>query len=170
MFQVMALAMGFRHHESTYFLPMSAGFLFMVLPNVLLQAQGTPTPEARELFVSAPLEDEAALLRGGVKGLLLAWIGLPALALLGLQVCIAGPGVLPRCVLALELSIAAALVFTRFFQLGVPFSRPIRTGGTGAANFGIILLMGFAFGILVGIHALFCLHPLALGAGIVASA
>lgn len=170
MFQVMALGMGFSRHQSGFFLPMSAGFLFMVLPNVLLQSQGTPTPEARELFVSSPVEDEAALLSGGVKALLLAWVGLPALVLFGVQMCVAGPGALPRSLLALELSFVAALVFTRFFQLGVPFSQPIRTGATGAANLGIVLLMGFAFGILVGIHKLLTLHPLALGTGIAALA
>jgi hypothetical protein len=149
---------------------MSAGLLFMTLPHVLLQAQGTPTPEARELFVSTPVEDEAALLRGGVKALLLGWIGLPSLALFGVQVCISGPGVLPRSLLALELAFAAALVFTRFFRLGVPFSQPIRTGATGAANLGIIMLMGIAFAILLLIHWLLSMHPLALGAGIVALA
>ena len=170
MFQVMALGMGFSWRERGLFLPMSAGFLFLVLPNVLLQSQGTAAPESRELFLSAPLEDEAALLRGGVKALLLGWIGLPALVLFGIQMCIAGPRALPQSLLALELSFAAALIFTRFFQLGVPFSRPIRTGSASTANLGIILTMGFALGILVLIHWLLALHPLSLGTGIVALA
>ena len=72
MFQVMTLGAGFRLRSGLgTFLPISAGLLFLALPNILLQSQGTPAVEARELFTSVPLESEAALLRGGVKALLL---------------------------------------------------------------------------------------------------
>jgi hypothetical protein len=169
MFQVMSLGMGFGlRRDVGMFLTFSAGFLFMVLPNVLLQSQGTPAPDARELFASAPLENENALLRGGVKALLLQWIGLPALVVFGVQFLVVGPGVLPRSVLAFELAFAATLVFTRLFRLGVPFTQPIRVGSSGTANLGIILVMGLGMGILFGVHRLLSMHPLALGAGIAA--
>ncbi len=167
MFQVMSLSAAFGlQRDVGYFIPASAAFLFLALPNILLQSQGTPVLEAREMFASAPLESEAALLRGGVKALLLQWVGLPALVLFIVQLWVAGPGALPRSVLAFELSFAATLVFTRFFRLGVPFTQAIRVGSAGAANLGVIMVMGFGIAILVGLHVLLSLHPLALGAGI----
>lgn len=169
MFQVMSLGMGLGlRRDLGMFIGFSAAFLFLVLPNVLLQSQGTPVQGANELFASAPLANQDGLLRGGVKSLLLQWIGLSALILFGVQLCIAGPGALPRSVLAFELAFAATLAFTRFFRLGVPFTQPLRVGSAGSANLGMIVLMGFGIVILVGIHRLLSLHPLALGTGIVA--
>jgi hypothetical protein len=52
----------------------------------------------------------------------------------------------------------------------VPFTRSIRVGETGAANFGLIFLMGLGVAGLVGAHTLLCLHPIALWSGIVVSA
>jgi hypothetical protein len=150
------------------FIAFSAAFLFLALPNVLLQSQGTPVPGANELFSSAPLANQDGLLRGGVKALLLQWIGLPALVLFGVQLCVVGPGGLPRSVLAFELAFAATLAFTRLFRLGVPFTQVLRVGSAGSANLGMILVMGFAIVLVVGVHYLLSLHPLALGLGIVA--
>jgi hypothetical protein len=167
MFQVMALASGFgAHRELTFALPGSAGFLFLALPNVLLQSQGTSSPEARELFANAPLEDEASILRGSVKALLAQWIGLPALGIFVLQLCIAGPGALPRIVLAFELA-AATLIFTR---LPDRLTQADRVGAASTANLGIILVMGFGLGILVGVHALLARLAVTLYGGIVALA
>lgn len=167
MFQVMSLGMGLGlRRDLGMFVAFSAAFLFMALPNVLLQSQGTPAPDAGELFARAPLASEHALLRGAVRALLLQWIGLSALVLFVLQLSVAGPGALPRSVLAFELSFAAALVFTRFFGLDLPFTRPIRVGSAGAANLGIIMMMGLGIVLLIGVHRLLSPHPLALGTGI----
>lgn len=169
MFQAMSLGIGLgRHRELAMFVPMSAGFLFLVLPNVLMQAQGTPTPEARGLFASAPLADDEALRRGGLKALLVQWVGGPAVLVLCLQLFVAGAEALPRIVLALELAFVGALFFARRYELRVPFTQPIRVGETGAANFALILLSGFALMVLAGVHWALSRHPLALAAGIVA--
>jgi hypothetical protein len=122
------------------------------------------------LFTTAPLTDETAFLRGGVKALLAQWVGLPAFAIFLIQLWAAGPEALPRIVLAFELAFAAALFFTRLFQLGVPFTRTIRFGETGAGNFGLVLMMGLGLGVIVVTHIALCLHPIALGSGIVACA
>jgi hypothetical protein len=170
MFQMMTLGAGFGlRRDLAYLLPASAGFLFMILPNVLLQSQGTPVPEARALFETLPLESEKAFLRGGVKALLAQWIGVPAVVLFAIQLWAAGPRALPRIVLAFALALAAALLFTRLFRLGVPFTQPIRVGEAGVANLGIILLMGLGMGALVGVHVALSLHALSLAGGIAGS-
>jgi hypothetical protein len=171
MFQAMALGAGFGlERELRIFVPLSAGFLFLALPNVLLQSQSTAVPEARALFRAAPLAREATFLRGGVKALLLQWVGVPAVALLAIQLWVAGPGALPRILLALELAFVGVLAFTRLFRLGLPFTRPIRLGQTGAANLGLILLMGLGMGVLVPVHVALSLHPAALAGGLAGAA
>ncbi|HEX6885199.1 MAG TPA: hypothetical protein VF530_17625, partial [Planctomycetota bacterium] len=155
MFQVMALGSAFgMRRELSFFVPFSAAILFVALPNVLLQSQGTATPEARVLFTTAPLESEDALLRGGIRALLLQWIGVPAVALFAVQLWFGGPGLLPRSVLAFELAFAATLVFARLFQVGLPFTRSIRVGETSAANFGMILATSLGMAVVCGLHAL----------------
>jgi hypothetical protein len=167
MFQAMALGMGVGlDRDIGFYVPFSAAFLAMVLPNVLLQAQGTSHPEARALFASAPVADPSALLRGGVKALLVQWFGLPALAVLGVQLVVGGLEVLPRSVLALELALAVALVLARRFELPLLFTQPVRVGQTGAENFGLFVLSGFAMIALGAVHVALSLHPLALGAGL----
>ncbi len=170
MFQFMALAMGFgRQRELALFLPLSAGFLFLVLPNVLMLAQSSSTPDARGLFRVVPLASESEFLRGGVKALLVQWIGGPALALFAVQLFVAGLESLPRILLAFELTFLATLFFARRYDLALPFSRPFRVGETGAANFGLMLVSSLALGVLLGLHWLLTRHPLALTAGVLAS-
>lgn len=169
MFQVMSIGMGFGlRRDLSLFIPMSAGFLFMGLPNVLTLSQGTPTPEARNLFASAPLADAGPLLRGGVKALLLQWLALPALVLLCIQLAVAGPGALPRIVLAFALTGVAVLTMTASYKLFVPFTRPIRFGES--KNLGLVVLSGMVMGVLVAVHAALSLHPLALAAGVLLAA
>jgi hypothetical protein len=168
MFQCMAIGSAFgMRRDLEYFLPASAAFLFMVLPNLLLQAQGTPAPEARVLFASAPLASEERLLRGGVKALLVQWVGVPALLLFALQLYVTGLGGLPSVVLAFELTFAATLVFTRFFALAMPFTRPIQAAGSNVANLGLILVLGFGMLGIGGAHLALSLHPVSFWAGIV---
>jgi hypothetical protein len=170
MFQAMAIGSGFGlRRDLDYFIPASSAFLFLVLPNILLQAQSTAIPEARVLFTTTPLASEDALLRGGVKALLLQWVGVPALALLLVQLWAGGPRRLPDIWLAFGLSFTGTLVFTRQFRMGPFFTRGIRMGETSAANLGLILLMGLGMGAVVGLHVLLSLHPLARWGGILAS-
>lgn len=167
MFQAMAIGSGFGlSRDLAFFIPFSSAFMLLVLPNLLLQAQSTSVPEARVLFVTAPLADEDAFLRGGVKALLAQWLGVPALVVLVIQLWAAGPGGLGRIALAFALVLVAALFFTRMFQLGLPFTRSIRVGETGAANFGILLLMGLALGGVGLAHFVLCLHPAGLWGGL----
>ncbi len=169
MFQVMSLGMGLGlRRDVTLFIPMSAGFLFMGLPNVLTLSQGTPTPEARSLFASAPLADTGPLLRGGVKALLLQWLALPGLALLCMQLSVGGPAALPRIVLAFALTGVAVLTLTGSYRLYVPFTRAIRFGES--KNLGLVVLSGFVMMLIVGLHAALALHPLATAAGVVLAA
>jgi hypothetical protein len=171
-FQVMALALGTRHLGKGgvgYFVCFSAGMVALVLPTLLELCQGTPAPQARWLFQVVPLEDEAELLRGGIKGLVLSWYA-PTLAVVGLlQLLIAGAGELPRIVLALELSVIVALLYVRNFSLGVPFTRDIKKS-EGLSNLGLILTMFFAVGILFAIHWALSLHPLLLATGVLGCA
>lgn len=168
MFQVMSLGMGFgMRGDLAIYLPVSAAFLFMVLPNVLVMAQATPTPEAGLLFAVTPLEDERLLLRGSVKALLVQWIGTPALVLFVVQLLLAGLEALPRAVLAFELAFAAALLLTRRFELHQPFTRTIELVASGINNLGLVMLSGLVMSVLVGVHVVLALHPLSLTAGIV---
>ena len=161
MFQVMSLGMSFSlNRDSRLFIPFSAAFLFMVLPNVLTQAQSTATPDARTLFSNAPLADEGAFLRGGVKALLVQWFALPALLLVCVQLLVVGLEALPRIVLA----------FARHYRLRLFFTLPVRVGEGGSANLGLVILSGFAMLLLVGAHFALSLHPLALAGGIVLTA
>ncbi len=170
MLQFMSLAMGFgRHRDLALFLPMSAAFLFLVLPNVLTQAESTSTPEARDLFVRAPLASGADVQRGGVKALLVQWIGAPALLLFFVQLFVAGPEALPRIVLALELAFVATLAFARTYELAPLFTRPIRVGETAAKNLGMVVVGMLAMAALGALHYLLTRHPLALAAGVVLS-
>ena len=171
MFQVMSLGMSFSlNRDSRLFIPFSAAFLFMVLPNVLTQAQSTATPDARTLFSNAPLADEGAFLRGGVKALLVQWFALPALLLVCVQLLVVGLEALPRIVLAFELTGIAVLVFARHYRLRLFFTLPVRVGEGGSANLGLVILSGFAMLLLVGAHFALSLHPLALAGGIVLTA
>jgi hypothetical protein len=171
MFQAMAIGSGFGlRRDLAFFIPFSAAFILLVLPNLLLQAQSTSAPEARVLFVTTPLADEDAFLRGSVKALLAQWLGIPALAVVGIQLWAVGPGGVPRIALAFALVLVAALFFTRVFQLGIPFTRSIRVGETGAANLGIVLLMGLALGGVGLAHFVLCLHPAGVWGGLAACA
>jgi hypothetical protein len=161
MFQFMALAMGFgRHREVAMFLPLSPGLLFMLLPNVLVQAQSTPTPAAAGLFASAPLASRDEFLRGGVKALLWQWVGAPAVALFCVQLVLVGLEGLPRILLAFELAFAVTLFFAPRYALALPFTRPIRVGETGAQNFGLILVSGLAMAAVWLAHWLLTRHAL----------
>ncbi|HTF88829.1 MAG TPA: hypothetical protein VK843_10505 [Planctomycetota bacterium] len=170
MFQFMALGMGFGMREDKGMaMPISAGFLFMVLPNLLMLGQATATPDARQLFSSTPLESEAAFLRGGVKALLLQWIALPAIGVIALHLVVGGVTVLPGIVLALELSGVCILFFTRRYDLALPFTQPIRLGQSGAANFGLILVSGLVLVLLVAVHMALSMNPIAMSGGILAA-
>jgi len=171
MFQIMAVAMILgRHHDVGMGIPMAGVMLMMCLPSVLIQLQGSATPEARWLFASLPLRDESELMRGGLKAALVFWLGLPALLVSTVLGLLVGPAALPRIVLAQELALIGALIFMRMFDLGVPFTRPVRVGAAGMANFGIIMGMGLSSIVFFGVHWLIALHPLSLAAGLFALA
>lgn len=147
---------------------MSAGMLAFVVPTVLELCQGTATPGARWLFLAAPLEDEAEVMRGGLKGLLLVWYGV-GMAVLGLaMIAILGPAELAAIVLALELSIVMTLFYARLYGLGIPFRREIRQANM--ANVGLVMTMFFGLGVLGGIHWLLTRHPWSAGGGIALTA
>jgi len=69
-------------------------------------------------------------------------------------------------VLAIGLSLVGALSFARFYQLGVPFTRPVQVGDTSAANMGLVLAGGLGMLALGGVHWALSQHPLLLAAGI----
>lgn len=170
-FQVLAMTMeGVRERgDPGVFLCVSAGLVALIVPTLLELCQGTPEPEARWVFQTAPVADEAELVRGGVKGLLLGWYGV-ALALVALaQLVFAGPGAWPEILLALELSLIVALSFAHRFALGVPFTRDIRKIG-GLENLGLIMAMFLALGAVGALFWALTRHPLVLAAGVVAAA
>jgi len=166
-FQAMALGTAFGIDRDTgFFIPFSAAFLVLALPNVFLQAEGTAEPDAREVFLRSPVASMDDLLRGGLKALLVQWIGGSALVLLAVQTLVAGPEALPRIVLALMLASAFTLFLARRYDLAVPFTRPVRIGVQGAANFGLVVLSGLVVAVECGLYWLLTLHQLATWGGI----
>lgn len=167
MYQAMSVGMGFGlRRDLSLFIPVSAAFLFLVVPHLLLQVQGTAEPEARAVFLNAPVASEEALMRGALKGLLVQWVGGPALVLFGVQLFVAGLGSLPRIVLAFQLAFVCTLLFLRRYPMALPFTQTIRSAAQGAANFGLFLVSGFAIALIIGVHVLLTSHPLVLGVGI----
>ncbi len=176
-FQAMAVAMGLgtigRHGPRGlgigFYECYSAGLLALAVPNILTMCQGTPTPEARWVFQSTPVSDEAELVRGSTKGLLVGWVGAALLVVGVVQVLVAGVAELPRIALALELAAVLALVMSRFFALGVPFTREVRKA-EGLENLGIVMGSMLGLGALGGLHWALSLHWIALALGLVAGA
>jgi hypothetical protein len=148
--------------------PVSAGLLFMVLPLLLVQTRGTSTPEAKALFVQAPLAGQADLLRGSVKALLVQWIGGPALVLFLVQIFLAGPGALPHIILAFELTFLAVLRYARRIRMPQPFSQPIRLDQS--ADLGRLFLTGLWVAALWALHAVLTQSPLVMTAAIALAA
>lgn len=148
--QAMAFAILLKEDDPGYFLCMSAAMLLFLVPNVLEQSQGTPTPEARWLFLASPLEDERELMRGGLKGLLVSW-GLISMAIAAaLQLVLLGIERLPEIVLAFELAAVLGLFYARLWTFGVPFRRAIRANQM--ANMGLVMSMMLAMFALGAAH------------------
>jgi len=168
-FQAMSIGFGVSMHgEPSVFLCMSSGMVALALPNILEMCQGSPTPEARWLFVASPLESEAELVRGGTKGLLAVWYGGSLLAVALVQLCFVGFGEILSVLLALELSALIALGYARIWSLGVPFTKVAKRNSMD--NVGLILTMFMVLGALGLVHFALSRYVPLLAAGVVAGA
>jgi len=166
MFQAMAVGLWLRDEDLTMMVSMSLASLTFVLPNVLIQSQGTLDPQARSVFLNAPVESEAVLLRGAVKGLIVQWLGLPIVLIGSALILLLGPGVLPKILFGMGLSWCTALALARRFRIAVPFTQPVRHGKQ-QANFGLMMLSGMVLGVQAVVYALVTLHPIGTGVGLV---
>ena len=171
-FQAMWIGLGVSLQRGldspSLYLCMSSGMVALVLPNLLEMCQGSPTPEARWIFVASPLESEAELVRGATKGLLAVWYGASLLSVLAVQLCFVGPGAILSVLLAAELSALIALGYARVWSLGVPFTHPAKKNSMD--NVGLVLTMFLALGALGLLHWALSQHVLLLAGGVLAGA
>jgi hypothetical protein len=159
-FQALSLAMLEGMEQVPHvFIAVSAALLGVMLPTLLEVSQSTQIPEARWLFLAAPMQSEDELLRGGLRAQFIGW-WVPFAALLALvQLLLVGWTRLPEIVLAQVLTIWMALLIARYFKLGIPFTRPMQATAGAFDNVGLILLMFLASSVIVGIQITLSLVP-----------
>jgi hypothetical protein len=138
----------------------------ITVPAVLELAQFSPNWEASWLFRSAPLCDHDELLRGAIKGLLSAWL-LPIACLTALVLAVfQGPESLPAVLLAVVMLVFVTLSIARRFEIGLPFTQRLRSGGFNHKNLALVLGLMLVVMLSSGVHFSLCLHWSSTSAGI----
>jgi ABC-2 type transport system permease protein len=169
-FQFMALAMLEPMHKApAVFLAISPTLLALTLPTLLEVSQSTPVPEARWIFLAAPMESEDELLRGGIRGLFFGWWTPIVIVLAAIQLSFVGWSWWPQVLLAHLSTLCMALAFARYFRLGIPFTRPPQSTVGAFDNVGLILLMFLASAVVVGLQFLLSLVPGGVWIGLAAA-
>lgn len=133
-----------------FYLTFSTGGLLALLA-LLESAQFTPTPQARWVFLAAPIEDESELLRGGLRSHFLGWwLPFASVVLIG-QVLALGLGFLPQALAAHALTLSAGLLMAARFRLSAPFTRARTPGVENFENLAITVSTPLIYAVVGGL-------------------